>query len=307
MKEYDIFLKRRLSEGTIIVYSLPYRDGVSVVNRVILQAMLSYFTLQKKIAVSNQSSLLAELDDMLATVSERIGNQACLDANAAFTVRYRNELEQAAMELDIPAFVLFAKGFFALESQVGILVSNPVTYAKSFLDNSSSKIGISAMSLAEQKQVFDAIQNQTIFRADSLDFVKRDFEEGKNAIGIEQTNPELLYHYTTEMEAAFSIAASIGETEFHYSLGNGSDEMGITVSEPELFAEKKLQISNAIEMFCELVIETVSMFSVANSAEVLMTLTTEMKRYRLLSELDSKALNEIDSMTLEELDFVVLA
>ena len=31
MKEYDIFLKRRLAEGTIIVYSLPYRDGVSVV------------------------------------------------------------------------------------------------------------------------------------------------------------------------------------------------------------------------------------------------------------------------------------
>lgn len=307
MKEYDIFLKRRLSEGTIIVYSLPYRDGVSVVNRVILQAMLSYFTLQKKIAVSNQSSLLAELDDMLATVSERIGNQACLDANAALTIRYRNELEQAAMELDIPTFVLFAQSFFALESQIGILVSNPVAYTKSSLGESVSKMEILARSSAEQKQVFDTIQSQVVFRADPLEFVKHGFNEGESAIGIEQTSPELLYRYTTGMEAAFSIAASIGETEFHYSLGNGSDEMGIIVSEPELFAEKKLQISNAIEMFCELVIETISMFSVANSAEVLMTLTTEMKRYRLLSELDSKALNEIDSMTLEELDFVVLA
>ena len=50
MKEYDIFLKQRLTEGSIIVYSLPFRDGVSAVNRVVLRAMLSYFSLQKKIA-----------------------------------------------------------------------------------------------------------------------------------------------------------------------------------------------------------------------------------------------------------------
>ena len=35
MKEYDIFLKQRLTEGSIIVYSLPFRDGVSAVNRVV--------------------------------------------------------------------------------------------------------------------------------------------------------------------------------------------------------------------------------------------------------------------------------
>ena len=65
MKEYDIFLKQRLTEGLIIVYSLPFRDGVSAVNRVVLRAMLSYFSLQKKIAVANQSALLSEIDEML--------------------------------------------------------------------------------------------------------------------------------------------------------------------------------------------------------------------------------------------------
>lgn len=49
------------------------------------------------------------------------------------------------------------------------------------------------------------------------------------------------------MEAAFAIAASIGETEFHYSLGDGSNAIGIETSEPETIAEKKLQIGNAIE------------------------------------------------------------
>lgn len=138
MKEYDIFLKQRLTEGSIIVYSLPFRDGVSAVNRVVLRAMLSYFSLQKKIAVANQSALLSEIDEMLATVSEKIDDQVCLEANAALTTKYRNELEQAAMELDIPAFTLFAQSFFALESQIGIQVSQPIAYAKSSLGDAQS-------------------------------------------------------------------------------------------------------------------------------------------------------------------------
>lgn len=307
MKEYDIFLKRRLAEGTIIVYSLPYRDGVSVVNRVILQAMLSYFALQKKIAVSNQSSLLAELDEMLATVSERIGDQVCLDAHAKLTLKYKNELEQAAMELDVPAFVLFAQSFFAFESQIGIQVSQPEGYTKSSIGTALNKMAFLAASLGEQKQVFEAIQNQTVFQADPLAFVKHGFEQGESAIGIEQANPELYYRYTMGMEAVFTIAASIGETEFHYSLGDGSSAMGITTSEPETAAEKKLQINNAIEMFSELVVETISMFAVSNSVEILSALNAGMKRHRLLSELDDKTLAEIDNITLEELDFVVLA
>lgn len=307
MKEYDIFLKRRLAEGTIIVYSLPYRDGVSVVNRVILQAMLSYFALQKKIAVSNQSSLLAELDEMLATVSERIGDQVCLDAHAKLALKYQNELEQAVMELDIPTFVLFAQSFFAFENQIGIQVSQPEGYTKSSIGNALSKMSLLVASLGEQKQVFEAIQNRTVFQADSLAFVKHDFEQGESAMEIGPASPELYYRYTMGMEAAFAIAASIGETEFHYSLGDGSSAMSITTSKPETAAEKRLQINNAIEMFSSLVVETISMFAVSNSAEILSALNAGMKRYRLLSELDDKALTEIDNMTLKDLDFVVLA
>lgn len=307
MKEYDIFLKRRLQEGTIIVYSLTFRDGVSAVNRIVLQAILSYFSLQKKIAVANQSVLVAEVDKVLATVSEKIGDQICLKANAALTTKYRNELEQAAMELDIPAFTLFAQSFVALESQIGIQVSQPIAYAKSSLGDTESAMAIVAKSLAEQKQVFDIVQNQTVFSADPLTFQKHGFESGSSAIGIDQTSPKLLYRYTTGMEAAFAIAASIGETEFHYSLGDGSSAIGIEISEPKTIVEKKLQIENAIEMFYELVVETISLFAVSNDAEILMTLDAGMKRHRLLSELDEKTLEEIDDMTLEELDFVVLA
>lgn len=114
MKEYDIFLKQRLTEGSIIVYSLPFRDGVSAVNRVVLRAMLSYFSLQKKIAVANQSALLSEIDEMLATVSEKIGDQVCLEASAALTIKYRNELEQGSDEAGYPSFHAVCPEFLCL-------------------------------------------------------------------------------------------------------------------------------------------------------------------------------------------------
>lgn len=307
MKEYDIFLKRRLTEGTIIVYSLPFRDGVSVVNRTILQAMLSYFSLQKKIAVANKSVLLAELDEMLATVSEKIKDQICLESNATFTIKYQNELEQAAVEIGLPDLPLFAQSFFTLESQIGIQVSEPIAYAKSSLGEVESLMGIIAKSLAEKKQVFDVAQDQIAFGADVVRSHKQSFELVDCAISVSHAKPDLLYRYAIGMESAFAIAASLGETEFHYSLGDGSSEFGIEILGPKILAEKRMKINDAIEMFCKLVAETVSLFSVSDKVEIATSLNAGMKRYRLLSELDDMSLTEVDDMDLGELDFVVLA
>lgn len=307
MKEYDIFLKKRLTEAKIIVYSLPFRDGVSVVNRLILQAVLSHLAMQKKIAVANQSVLLSEIDEMLATVSEKIENDVCLEASTELTTKYRNELEQAALELDIPNLPLLAKSFFDFENQVGIQVSEPFAYVKTSLGEAQSAMVILANSLGEQKQIFDIIQNQTVLGADDLPFQKHDFESGNSQICIDQSSPELLYRYTTGLEAAFQIVASLGETEFHYSLGDGSSAIGIEVSHPETLLEKKLEINNAIEIFHDLVVETISLFAVSNDIEIQTTLNAGMKRYRLLSEMDNSALSELDDMTLDELDYVVLA
>lgn len=40
VKEFDIYLKRRITECDLIVYSLPYRDGLTATNRIIWKAAL---------------------------------------------------------------------------------------------------------------------------------------------------------------------------------------------------------------------------------------------------------------------------
>lgn len=307
MKEYDIFLKKRLTEGKIIVYSLPFRDGVSAVNRVALQAILSYFQLQKKFAVENESILLAEVNSMLATVSEKINDKLLIDASTGITIKYQSELEKAAMELDIPDFALLAQSLFSFESQIGIQISRPFAYVKSSMGTGSSNMVIDVRSLAEQKKVFETAVSDAAFDVYELMPLKRDYEKVSDSIIFDQTSPDLLYRYTTGLEAAFSIAATVGETEFHYPLGNVESTMIFEALEPETFAEKKLRIDVAIESFYSLVVETISIFDVSNSTAILASLAAGLKRYRLLSELDDKTLAEVDGDTLNELDYVILA
>ena len=46
-KEFDIYLNERLHQCDIIVYSIPYRDGLTVMERLILETCLESYTLQK--------------------------------------------------------------------------------------------------------------------------------------------------------------------------------------------------------------------------------------------------------------------
>ena len=39
-KQFDVFLRRHLIECDILIQSLPYRDGISVTDRIIVDAVL---------------------------------------------------------------------------------------------------------------------------------------------------------------------------------------------------------------------------------------------------------------------------
>ena len=46
-KEFDIFLKKHIIECDLLIYSIPYRDGISVTDRLILNAALESYSLYK--------------------------------------------------------------------------------------------------------------------------------------------------------------------------------------------------------------------------------------------------------------------
>ena len=76
-KEFDIYLNNRLTECDIIVYSIPYRDGLTAIHRMILNSCIERYTLYKFVAAQTNSELVQHIDEMLKTRSEerRVGKE----------------------------------------------------------------------------------------------------------------------------------------------------------------------------------------------------------------------------------------
>ena len=87
-KEFDIYLNKRLTECDIIVYSIPFRDGLTATNRMILESCLESYTLQKFIAVETGSELVSHIDKMIKTCNERLHMASTWDIDLEFQTHY---------------------------------------------------------------------------------------------------------------------------------------------------------------------------------------------------------------------------
>ena len=87
-KEFDIYLNKRLTECDIIVYSIPFRDGLTATNRMILESCLESYTLQKFIAVETGSELVSHIDKMIKTCNERLHMASTWGIDLEFQTHY---------------------------------------------------------------------------------------------------------------------------------------------------------------------------------------------------------------------------
>ena len=98
-KEFDIYLNNRLTQCDIIVYSIPYRDGLTVVNRVILESCLDNYLLQKFVAAQTGSELEAHIDKMIKICNEKLSVGTMIGVDAEFSTHYAISQEDAAIIL----------------------------------------------------------------------------------------------------------------------------------------------------------------------------------------------------------------
>ena len=87
-KEFDIYLNKRLTVCDIIVYSIPFRDGLTATNRMILESCLESYTLQKFIAVETGSELVSHIDKMIKTCNERLHMASTWSIDLEFQTHY---------------------------------------------------------------------------------------------------------------------------------------------------------------------------------------------------------------------------
>ena len=92
-KEFDIYLRKHLVECDLLIYSIPYREGISVTDRLILEAALNNYVLQKFAAVQMGSELTSHIDKMIKLCLEKLNIGTSLNASATLGAKSNIFLE----------------------------------------------------------------------------------------------------------------------------------------------------------------------------------------------------------------------
>lgn len=306
-KEFDIYLKRRITECDLIVYSLPYRDGLTATNRIILESCLESYTLQKFVAMQLGSELVSHIDKMIKTCYERLNWGTAIDVSAAFQTHYTMNPESSVVELaveDIPA----------LETMFAEAESRMVLNAAPLLANIAKSLGYGQTTIAFDGGVRDTLKwglmsprdrvilDAAVSGTQAVDYLKVD---APMVLGAKMVN--LCYRITSAASTAMEIAALVLGTELHFSFGRayGGMAFGAKVSGEHM---QKYEIAeNNLRILAD-VTESIRQFVGTEGSTVYLTVnaSTILKRHRLLAEMDADELSEYDDMTLDEVDFVIL-
>lgn len=307
VKEFDIYLKRRVTECDLIVYSLPYRDGLTVANRIILESCLKSYTLQKFVAVQLGSELISHIDKMIKVCCERLSYGTTIDADAVFQTHYIADPDTSVMELDVGN--VSALGVICTEAE-----SRMVLNAAPLIADIAKSFGRGRTAIALDGSVFDMqkwgaisptdhiVLDTTVLGTQAVDYLKIDAPTISNAEVV-----NLCYRITSAAKTSLEIAVLVLGTEIHFSFGRAysSMDLGAKVSGERLqkyeTAQTNLRIlADVIESIKQCVTTNGTAVDIAASASPI------LRRHRLLAEMDADELSEFDNMTLDEVDFVIL-
>lgn len=308
-KQFDVYLKDRLTQCDIFVYNLSFRDGISVTNRLILEACLDYYILQKLIAVNAGSTLVAHIDEMIKTVREMISVGQEINSSALFSAEKAIRINNKT-EIVIPSFEMLetvtneAEGSLLLFPSVLDIMSS-----KSLGSGESSMIMDSAV-LGVVERVHEEIENGMPISAVIEQTKKQSFLNCVAGMEIEPAVIDLCYRLDMAGEAAICIAASILATEIHFSFGHAENEMVVdaAIDEDGAHLRKMAGAENAVYILTQLTETILQCFSFPEDGFSIAQQANAMtRRYRKLSDMDDSTLGSLDAQSLGDLYYVVLS
>lgn len=306
-KEFDIYLNNRLTQCDIIVYSIPYRDGLTVMNRIILEGCLDNYLLQKFVAAQTGSELVAHIDEMIKICREKLSVGMAIGADAEVSVHYSLSPEDAAVILGQNNVALTASSFIAAENAV-------VLDAEPLLALVGKSIGGGESSILFDQRVYKEIKNSIERYEDGVEIsaqvtgtAKRGSIAVESAVVPMAGVTDLCYRLHCAGETALALAASVLGTEIHFSLGSGSSDIVLGAEVNGDRATKFETAQNTLTLLAELTDQLTQFMEPDHTAvELFADMQPIVKRHRLLGEMDESTLVSFDEMTLAELDYIIL-
>ena len=306
-KEFDIDLRRRLTECDLLVYSIPYRDGISVTSRLVLETLLNGYILYQFAAAQIGTEVNANIDQMIKRCLEKSSLATGLDASASFEAQAKLYLENTPVVIDTPVIDILEQVFNEMENRLVLASESLAIQAASstgrgsfpLLDASVTDTHKRSLLKLENAGIPDVVMRQI----NQVDYIIAD-----TSTVIGSALQSLCYNLVFDTSAAVEIAALVLGTEIRHSLGvwyNGLTlDSKVTGSWAQKFIAAKI-VADIMQKATGKLIKV--LYPDHNSAVIEVNdLDISMKRYRLLNDLDDLQLADIDDMPLEELDYVWL-
>lgn len=307
-KEFDIYLKRHLTECDLIVYSIPYYDGLTVTDRLIIDAALNGYILQKFAAVQMGSELTAHIDDMIKLCLEKLDMKTVLGATAEIEVHNNIFLKNEPIILDSSDVKMLEHIMNEVENKLILAVEPLETQIAKSIGQADMPLIANVRLTDILKRGFLAPETELLPMAELEQINQVDYIDVNAPAILDSTLESLCYQLTFNARAAVEISALVLGTEIRHSLGRWYNSLMIDSRVKKTWAQKFITAKTVVEIMQEATGTLIKVLYPENEGIIFnaLDLNTAMKRYRLLNEMDDLTLAELDDQTLDELDYVWL-
>lgn len=313
MKEFDIFLNKRLTECDIIVYSLPLRNSEIVINRTVIESCIKSYELCKTLAMQSGSHLVPHIDDMLKACYERLELYADIEASANICSRFAIYPDTSYLEISNgQANQMKISAMVSSGSENGLQLGvDPI------LANISRSVGRYDFGLDIGQEPFTILKRcverpvvPSVPSAEVSGTFKQSFLSESADIPISSAVKDLLYRVYCESEflSEAQIASALFDIEIHHSLGRPKAviDLGAAIQPDGTQSTKYLRHEQSAIISADVKESFMQpMVCGEHSVEISAQVDLSVKRYRLLSDMDNDELSPYDDMQLGEVDLIL--
>lgn len=308
-KEFDIYLRKHLVECDLLVYSFPYHDGISVTNRLIIDAVIDGVLFQRKYAtVKSGIEVNAAIDEMVKWCFEKLSMGVALDTTVDIKTQSRIWMKNDPIIIDVSPMELLGRAFNEINSGLILGVKPLDTQMAISMGIVDLPLIVGARVADPLKRSFLNLRNPIIANAEISQINQLDYIGVDSTTIVDSTVRSLCYNLTFDANAVIEIVALVLGTEIRHSLGVWYNGLTLDADVDRTWAQKFIITETAVAIMQE-VTEKFMKVLYPNSADIVIEVSDmniSMKRYRLLEEVDDLTLADIDDMTLDELDYVWL-
>lgn len=307
MREFDVYLKQRLTEIDVIISQLVQRDSFTMFDWLYLSTSISNIEILKRIQVDSSMTLNTRMDNLLEILHEVIKDSMCLNTN----IDLLNKLisgGKSEMELSTDEISVIEKSFTGGSSSLDIFAS-PLQY---IIARSIGRVEFNTRLLLDSihttKYSLDKFMGDLELLADiELSSLKDTALDDLN-LYFNVTPFDIFYMLTISGEATICLnALSIDDYSLKKVLKDLDMAALLSVNVDDDFELTKfIEINNSLNLLADIADVLIQFVTPVSDMSLSCIARAGLKRYRRLEDMDEFELSDFDDLSLEEVDFVTI-